>query len=141
MKVSLNLMFVLLVALCGVNTLSAQTVTSPCPTAAFSTLETGGPPGNQPYITAGGGCNVIITFAANGSISTTIVNPNPYDGVEDTLVGIVNNTGAPITSIDLSSSAAIFGFDGDGICASEWAVSPCNNGGVRLRRWRWPQLQ
>jgi PEP-CTERM motif len=66
-----------------------------------------------------GGCNVLITFNANGSISTT--NPNgavSYDaGADDNLIGIVNNSGHTITSLALSSTTNdIFGFDLDGAC-------------------------
>ncbi len=63
-------------------------------------------------------CNLVITFAANGSITTTIsagATPN-FDGVEDALIGVVNNnTGHALTSFNVSSAATIFGFDNDGI--------------------------
>ena len=65
------------------------------------------------------GCNVLITFGANGSITTTFPNAAPsYDaGGDDNLIGVVNDTGSPISSINLSSAIDdIFGFDGDGIC-------------------------
>ena len=71
-----------------------------------------------------GGCNVLITFNADGSITTTHPNSaSSYDnGLDDNLVGIVNNTGSALTSIFLSSSnnPPIFGFDGDGICDPTW---------------------
>jgi hypothetical protein len=79
-----------------------------CPTA-------NGPSADATYLSNGGGCNTVITFNSNGSITTTIPNAAPYDGVEDTLVGVVNNTGSPITSFNLSGSN-LFGFDGDGAC-------------------------
>lgn len=68
------------------------------------------------------GCNDLITFNANGSITTT--NPNGlgyYDsGGDDNMVGVINNTGAPIFSIHLSSTVSdIFGFDGDGMCDTD----------------------
>jgi hypothetical protein len=73
--------------------------------------------------TAGGtanGCNVLITFNADGSVVTT--NPNGagfYDsGSDDNLVGVINNTNAAITTIALSSSLTIFGFETDGICGA-----------------------
>ncbi|MGA8938677.1 MAG: PEP-CTERM sorting domain-containing protein [Acidobacteriaceae bacterium] len=77
-----------------------------------------------------GGCNVLITFAANGSISTTYPNAaSSYDsGGDDTMVGIINDTGSAISSIALSSADDIFGFDGDGAC--EYTVgghSPCGS--------------
>jgi hypothetical protein len=72
-----------------------------------------------------GGCNVLITFASNGSISTSFPNAAPsYDsGGDDNLIGIVNNTGSTITSINLSSTSTdIFGFDGDGACEGGYTV-------------------
>ncbi len=83
-----------------------------CPTIGATSFEG---PSNSPYLTAGGGCNTEITIAANGSISTAVVNANPYDGVEDTIVGVINNSSAPVASLNITGSN-IFGFDGDGIC-------------------------
>ena len=64
------------------------------------------------------GCNVLITFGPGGAISTS--NPNgasSYDvGDDDNLVGIINNSGATITSITLTATGGPFGFDGDGVC-------------------------
>lgn len=66
------------------------------------------------------GCGVIITVTANGAMILTPTNGNPYDGDDDTLVGIINNSGAPLYSIMLSSpstsNGGVFGFDGDGPC-------------------------
>lgn len=73
-----------------------------------------------------GACSAIITVTAvdtNGNaiafnVSSTGVNP--YDGVEDILVGVVNGSGASLTSITLSSpdttNLGLFAFDGDGPC-------------------------
>ncbi len=75
-----------------------------------------------PAIGQNTGCGVLITFNADGTVSTVLgtlannVTPQgPYDGVEDALVGVQNNTLAAISSINISG-AGIFGFDGDGIC-------------------------
>ena len=64
------------------------------------------------------GCNVLVTFGSNGSITTTHPNTNAfYDaGGDDNAFGIINNTGSAITSIHLTSALPIFNFDGDGIC-------------------------
>jgi hypothetical protein len=65
------------------------------------------------------GCNVLITFGAGGTVTTTFPNAaSSYDsGGDDNLIGILNNSGATITSITLTSSTDdIFAFDGDGIC-------------------------
>jgi hypothetical protein len=102
---------------------------SACPIPVSSNVGSDGSSGNlgldPGYATqatsgaANASCNVLITFNGNGSITTT--NPNTavsYDsGLDDNVVGVVNNTGSAITSIHLSSSTFdIFGFDGDGIC-------------------------
>jgi len=65
------------------------------------------------------GCDLIITVTNNGD--TVTVGPSytlaggTYDGSDDTLIGIVNNSSSKLSSISLSSSTDIFGFDGDGI--------------------------
>lgn len=72
------------------------------------------------------GCGVIITIPPSGPATITVPagTGNPYDGDEDTLVGIVNNSGAPISSITLTSTANIFAFDGDGPCDYAQFISP-----------------
>jgi hypothetical protein len=65
-------------------------------------------------------CGVVITISASGAATITTLPPpdngNPYDGTEDTLVGIQNNSGGSLGSITLSSGNPIFGFDADGPC-------------------------
>jgi hypothetical protein len=39
----------------------------------------------------------------------------PYDGIEDTYIGVINNSGGTVGFLDLTGSY-IFGFDGDGLC-------------------------
>jgi hypothetical protein len=74
-------------------------------------------------------CNIIITFNADGSINTSLGAADPYDGIEDQLVGIINNSLNPITTIFLNNPGVdIFGFDADGICAYQPFVS--NPGGT-----------
>jgi hypothetical protein len=76
------------------------------------------------------GCAVLIILSSSGP-ATIVDNPNttcgpsghlacdgPFDGQDDTLVGIVNQTNVAIPTVALSSSTDIFGFDGDGICSS-----------------------
>ncbi len=60
------------------------------------------------------GCGIVITITNQGAtVSTT--GQGPYDGIDDTLVGVVNNSTLPVSSLELQSSFDIFGFDGDGI--------------------------
>src|SRR3954453_24082132 len=65
------------------------------------------------------GCTILITLNANGSIATTFPNPAPsYDGgLDDNLIGVVNNTGKTITALQLTSATVpIFGLEDDGVC-------------------------
>ena len=61
-------------------------------------------------------CNLIITFNANGSITTAapLLATNTYDGSDDALIGLVNNSGSTITSLHLVGHN-IGGFEDDGI--------------------------
>lgn len=74
------------------------------------------PAGNNPN-----GPQYIITYNANGTFSTGLnttysTNPGPYDGIEDTYFGVINNNAGVLKSIFLSGPN-IFGFDSDGITA------------------------
>jgi hypothetical protein len=67
-------------------------------------------------------CGYILNIGVGDVITGSLVaGANPYDGSDDALVGIVNNSGASFTgSFTLSGSGnggGIFGFDGDGICS------------------------
>ena len=78
-------------------------------------------------------CNVVITAGPGGSFTTTVPNPNPYDGSDDNLVGIINNSGSTITSLSFIGSGnggGLFSFDGDGLQAYDPAAGgpPDNTG-------------
>ena len=63
-------------------------------------------------------CNVVITAGPGGTFSTAVPNMNPYDGSDDNLVGIINNSGSTITSLSFVGSGnggGLFAFDGDGL--------------------------
>ncbi len=61
---------------------------------------------------------VIVNLGAGGVFTTTYTGQGPYDGIEDTYVGVVNaaNSGLALSSINISGNF-IFGFDGDGQAA------------------------
>ena len=66
-----------------------------------------------------GGPALILTVNPGGTYIVTN-GPNagtPYDGIEDTYIGVVNNTGAVLNSFTITapSNIGVFGFDGDGI--------------------------
>jgi hypothetical protein len=63
------------------------------------------------------GCAVLFTVHADGSVtSATDPSQPPFEGVEDSYVGIQNDSSGSVTSLTLSG-ADIFGFDGDGLCS------------------------
>ena len=70
-------------------------------------------------------CSIIITVANSGA-TVTDTGQGPYDGDDDTIVGVVNNTNKPISSIGLTSNnvsnGGIFGFDDDGISSSSYGL-------------------
>ena len=78
-----------------------------------------------PSVGASSGCNLTITLNSNGT--ATIANgssPGQYDNSDDTLVGVINNSGHTVNSIHLSaSSSSIFGFDGDGPSQNSFFVT------------------
>jgi PEP-CTERM motif len=65
------------------------------------------------------GCDLVITVTNSGTTVGTgpsfTLAGGTYDGSDDTLIGIINNSSSALSSISLSSSTDIFGFDGDGI--------------------------
>lgn len=79
------------------------------------------------------GCQFLITISAAGvaTVQQDTVAPNngPYDGVEDALVGVQNNSSVTVTTLPLSSPAnsagGIFAFDGDGPCTQSVAPAGC----------------
>jgi len=67
-----------------------------------------------PAIGADTDCGVVITIDGAGA-HLAATGQGPYDGNDDTLVGVVNKGKRPIHALILSSALNIFGFDGDGI--------------------------
>ena len=74
-------------------------------------------------------CELLIQINANGTV-TVLKDPGEgsYDGVEDTLIGVQNNSSFGIKTIDLTGVGAPltgpFNFDGDGICNLPTNVGP-----------------
>lgn len=69
------------------------------------------------------GCELLITVTASSggnatafTVTTASPDQGPYDGSDDTLLGILNKSGSAVNSLALTSSTNIFGFDGDGAC-------------------------
>jgi hypothetical protein len=63
------------------------------------------------------GCQFLITV--NSSTETVLTDPNqgPYEGVDDALIGVQNNSSSPVSELPLSvPNSDLFGFDDDGLC-------------------------
>jgi hypothetical protein len=72
-------------------------------------------------------CGVILTVGPGGSVSLVATGqPLFFDpiGQDDVLVGLVNDSGAPLTSLFLTGNG-IFAFDGDGMCNLGYGVPGC----------------
>jgi hypothetical protein len=76
------------------------------------------PPFNQcPAVGLDSGCAILLVVSPGGSLRVkNDPSQPPYDGVEDTLIGVQNDSDQTILSLPLHSTTDIFGFDGDGLC-------------------------
>ncbi len=75
------------------------------------------PPFTQcPAVGADASCELLIVINPDGSTTVT-KDPGrgPFDQIEDTLIGVQNNSSHTVASLPISGSN-IFGFDGDGLC-------------------------
>src|SRR2546430_2390462 len=70
-------------------------------------------------------CEILIQINTDGSV-TVLKDPGEgsYDGVEDTLIGVQNNSSFGIKSMDLTGVGGAFAFDGDGLCNIPTAIGP-----------------
>jgi PEP-CTERM motif len=77
------------------------------------------------------GPSLFFTFTNSGVTTTSnpayTFSPHPYDSSDDTYFGVINNSSTPISTIKLSSSLDIGGFDGDGINSAAFLNVPNNS--------------
>jgi hypothetical protein len=69
-----------------------------------------------PPVNLNTGAEFLITWNGTTFSASAPSGEGPYDGIEDTLFGVQNNSSAPLLSINITGPN-IFGFDGDGIGA------------------------
>jgi hypothetical protein len=70
-----------------------------------------------PPVDKDAGCKFLIVVSNSGVSVQEDPSQEPfYEGADDTLFGIENETSQPITQLPLSAPNDIFGFDYDGIC-------------------------
>ena len=68
-------------------------------------------------------CAILIVIQPDGSL-TILSDPSqqPFDRGDDTLLGVLNNSGIAVPSISIGSTTqGVFGFEGDGLCAFVFA--------------------
>jgi hypothetical protein len=83
------------------------------------------PPFTQcPAVGADPSCKLLIYIDNTGAVVLNNTALGPYDGIEDTLIGVQNDSGITITGFDISGSN-IFGLDGDGLCNVSPRPSGC----------------
>ncbi|MGP0038731.1 MAG: hypothetical protein ACLP4R_29835 [Solirubrobacteraceae bacterium] len=70
-----------------------------------------------PPVDENGGCQFLITVSTSGETVVQDPNEGPYEGSDDSLIGVQNNSSSTIDELPLSVPGSdLFGFDGDGIC-------------------------
>lgn len=93
----------------------------------FPGTSTTAPFNECPAVGADTSCAILLVVTSSGTQVLFDPSQGPYDGSDDEMVGIVNQTSAPVYGQQLSSSQDIFGFDGDGICT--YATGGLTGGG------------
>jgi hypothetical protein len=69
-----------------------------------------------PHVDKDTGCQFLITATGNGVQVAEDPSQGPYDGEDDTLVGLQNESASSISSMPLSAEEPVFAFDRGGLC-------------------------
>jgi RHS repeat-associated protein len=70
-------------------------------------------------------CEILVQVTDSSNNILGDPSQGPFDGSDDTLIGVLNSSSDTITSIQLSSDTDLFGFDGDGLCTSSPQPAGC----------------
>jgi hypothetical protein len=92
----------------------------------WSAASAAGPPFTQcPQVGQAPSCTILIVINADRSVSVLgDANVGPYDGGDDTLVGVQNNSSTYVQAITVTGpGSGLSTFDGDGLCT--YSVSGC----------------
>ena len=83
-----------------------------------------------PAVDLNNGCQFLITITDGGETVVQDPNQGAYEGSDDSLIGVQNNSSSTIDELPLSvPGSELFGFDGDGICD---VTAPVPSGCVAL---------
>jgi hypothetical protein len=69
-------------------------------------------------------CQFLVTVTNGGITISEDPTQGPYEGIEDALIGVQNNSSSPVSSIHLSAETELFGFEFDGICSVGPPIAP-----------------
>jgi lysophospholipase L1-like esterase len=88
--------------------------------AAPTNAATPTPPFSQcPALGADASCALLIYITPTGAVGV-LGDPSqgPFDSIEDTLIGVQNDSRSSIASVPIAATSGkpLFGFDGDGLC-------------------------
>lgn len=95
------------------------------PATRASAASTPSPPfGQCPAIGSAPGCEILLVVNANGTVNVQgDSSVGPFDGSDDTLVGIVNDSSSTVKAVTVSGpGSGLSGFDGDGICSGSYGA-------------------
>jgi hypothetical protein len=70
-----------------------------------------------PPIDMNAGCQFLVTVTDTETIVESDPTQGPYEGSDDALIGVVNNSSKPLSSLPFSAEIELFGFEFDGICS------------------------
>jgi RHS repeat-associated protein len=93
--------------------------------AATTAAPTAPPFTECPPVGLDSSCGVLVVVTDSGGSVLSDPSQPPFDGIEDTLTGVLNNSSGTITTLALSSNTDLFGFDGDGLCTASGAPAGC----------------
>ena len=97
----------------------ATTARRPLAAAAPNAAAATSPPFTEcPAIGRDQSCGLLIRVTDAGETVVSDPTQGPYDGSDDTLIGVLNSSSATIGHLALSSNTSAFAFDGDGCCSS-----------------------
>jgi hypothetical protein len=102
---------VLIIAACAAMTMSASAGAALYPECPAIDLNTG--------------CQFLVTVTDTETTVESDSTQGPYEGADDALIGIVNHSSKPISSIPFSAEIELFGFEFDGICAVTGSPAGC----------------
>jgi hypothetical protein len=106
------------IALLGASSL-ALLIVSIAPSAASAAFT------QCPPVELDTGCQFLFTVTNSETTVQSDASQGPYEGADDALIGIVNSSSKPITSLPLSAEDELFGFEFDGICTVSKPAPGC----------------